>query len=70
MATLESLKDLATSTNQTIREEAAEVKSKMDDMQALIEELQQNVSDPEKIQEIHDLMVQNQEETRAIFAGE
>lgn len=70
MADLQSLSDALDAQGQTIQAEAQEVKTKLDEQNALILQLQQNTNDPAKVQELADKIQANSDQVRAIFTGE
>lgn len=70
MADLNSLKDLVDGLRGDAAQEAQEVKAKLDEMQASIDELKQNANDPAKVQEIADDLAQAREDVKNIFTGD
>jgi DNA repair exonuclease SbcCD ATPase subunit len=70
MADLETLAGQVQGLRGDAAAEAQEVKSKLDEMTALIQQLQQNQNDPARIQAISDELTGLQGEIRAIFTGE
>ncbi len=69
MATLDTLAGQVQTMKGDAAAEAVEVKAKIDELSALIVELQANTNDPVKVQEISDSLGTLQADIKAIFTG-
>jgi len=70
MADLQSLSDALDAQGQDIQQEAQEVKSRLDELGALVQQLQQNQNDPAQVQALADKIEANRSAIRSIFTGE
>lgn len=70
MADLQTLADLVTQARGDAAAEAQEVKSKLDEQTALIQQLQQNQNDPARVDAIATELAGLQSDIRSIFTGE
>lgn len=70
MATLDTLAEQVGQMRGDAQAEAQEVKTKLDQMQATIDQLQQNANDPAKVDALSQDLSNLQSDIRAIFTGE